>query len=378
MSLSSNPTLLSLLRTSHVAQSRAVLTAVDGSTFDLIVLGGSVTVDARRAVRRSVTLETLDLDGTLTGAGYNAPLAPFGAEVSVFRGVIDPDAGVMTSETEVLLGTFRITSVDLQVKEDGAVLISIAGEDNAYTISRLLRYKTKTALEIASGTLISDSVSVGAMQKILDNLTGAVVFPRNLPTVTSYLGSYKWFGSDPDEDPWIALTALATCIGYEVYFSNEGVITMSQPPTLTGDPDWTYLQDEENVVLGVSRGLTAEGIYNGVIMSSQSSAAVTGSAYDTDPNSPTNSTSFFGKRPMRIDSPYVRTASQAATAAQRLLSLYIGQPVSWEQVPNPAMDVRDRVRLVESRLNMDVTVVVDAFTIPLDPGGVMSVEGRAA
>lgn len=377
MSLSSNPTLLSLLRQSHVAGVRVSLTAVGGETFDLPVIGGAVTVDARRGVRRSVSLETIDTDGTLTRAGYNAPLTPFGAEIRVYRGVVDPSAGVMTTETEVLLGTFRVTAVDLNIGADGAVNVSVAGEDRAYYVSRL---RFSKALEVPAGTRISDSSTTtpGTMQRILDNLTGSSAFPRSLPNITSTLGTYKWFGSDPEEDPWLALTELAECAGYEVYFTNEGSITASLPPALTGTPTWEYLQDERNVVLGLSRSLSAENIYNGVQMQSQSGEAVYGEAYDTTPTSPTNSNSAFGKRPIRIDSPYVRTGSQAASAANRLLPLYIGQPVRWDQIPNPAMDVRDRVRIVEERLGLDVTAIVDSFQIPLDPGGTMTVEGRVA
>lgn len=374
MSLSSDPLLLELLRTTHTAISRCVLITPEGVEYDLPVVGGSVTVDARRSVRRSMSLETLDLDGTLTATGYYAPLNPFGAELQAYRGVMLPDN---LGKVEVLLGTFRVTAVDLRIGADGALRVSVSGEDRAYYVSRM-RYSR--ALEVPNGTRISDpsTSAPGVMQRILDNLSGLASFPRSLPTLTSNLGSYKWFGSDPEEDPWFALMQLAQCVGYEVYFTNEGTITASLPPGLTGDPTWEYLQDENNVVLGLSRSLSAENIYNGVQLQSQSGSAVSGEAYDEDPNSPTSARPPFGKRPIRFDNPYLRTVAQARSAASRLLPLYVGQPIRWEQVPNPAMDVRDRVRIVESRLGLDVTAIVDAFTIPLDPGGTMTVEGRVA
>jgi hypothetical protein len=213
------------------------------------------------------------------------------------------------------------------------------------------------------------------MQQVL-NRVKANSLPRNLPTIASSVGTYKWIGSDPQEDPWVALTDLATCIGYELYITADGTITATVPPSITGTIDWEYLQDENNVVLSVSRSMSAEGVYNGVQMQSQSSTYAYGEAYNRDSLSPT-STVYLGERPFKIESPYVRTANQAEAAAERLLPLYAGQPISWTQVPNPAMDVRDRVRLVEARLGIDATVIVDALTVPLDPGGTMSVEGRA-
>ena len=116
MSLSTDPTFLSLLRKSHVAQSRAEL-ILGGSKFaDLEVVGGSVSVDARRGVRRSLSLETLDVDGSLTRAGLSSPLSPLGdTEIKVYRGVVDPSVGAVTANTEVLLGIFRVTSVDQKV-----------------------------------------------------------------------------------------------------------------------------------------------------------------------------------------------------------------------------------------------------------------------
>jgi hypothetical protein len=375
MPLSTDPTLLSLLRSTHTATVRAVLTDSSNAQYDLVITGGSVTIDARRGARRSLSLDVLDTDGTLTGNGYNSALAPFGARIAVYRGVLDPLTQTTPSNLEVQVGDFIVTSVSMKIDEAGVVMASVSAEDGAYAIGRT---KFKQALEIPASTRISNvsDSSPGALQRILDNLSGPLSFTRALPTISTTI-NYKWVGSDPAENPWTPMTLLAQAVGYEIYFNSVGQITASVVPSLVGSADWSYLQDESNVVLSISRTLDAEEIINGVQMAGQDSKTgkVWAEAYQTTGK---YGTGTLGIRPIKFDSPYVRNDTVAQTACTRLLNAYIGQPIEWTMIPNPAMDVRDRVRLVDTRLNLDVTALVDAITLPLDAGGSMTVRGRVA
>lgn len=371
MPLTTDSSLASLLRTSHVVTTTAI--AYDSSTgaeYTIPVVGGRVSVDATRSVRRSLTLQTVDIDGTLTPTSDNRVLTPYGTEIRVWRNTIDPATGVTYS---VQQGVFVITGVSLTATDDAGVRIDIKADDRAYLVSSSRLAKTLT---LTTGKKISEAIA-----QVLDASPVSANYDRSRLATTSYTIDTKYVQTG--DDPWQVITGLAMAAGQMAYFDVYGrVVTASIPSMddLLAYSDWSYVEDSSNTVVEVSRDFDSDGVVNGVIVigaGSDFAAAVRGETYDTFLGSPTSSNTVYGKRPTRVDSSYIRSAAQAQFVAESMLPLYVGQKVDFSMVPNPAMDVHDIVEIESTRLGFRTNVLVDSIDLPLEPSGTMRVTGRS-
>ena len=368
MPLSTSTTLAALVRSSHIVTARAV--ATNGATsLTIPILEGSIQVDARSNVRRTLSLQTVDLDGTLTPTSMAHPLAPFGSEITVWRSATDPATG---TTYEIQQGVFRITSTELTTDDMGTRIAIQASDRAAFVAAQSL----STSISLSSG------VTTGAaITQILNALPSPIKNWARGSFSSSYTIDLK--GLVAGVDLWQAIVDLSMAEGREVYYDTGGTIQQAVIPTLPTvgsiTPTWSYLEDATNVVLSVKKTLDGNNVSNGVLLigsGTDLTSGARGEAYDTNLSSPTQ-VQFFGKRVVRMDSSYVKTPAQATAVAAKLLNLYIGQPVEFEMIPNPAMDVRDLVQIQSTRLGMNLLIVVDGFTLPLAPGATMSVSGRA-
>jgi len=439
----------SAVRRSHVAVIKAEVW--DGSTKVLTLepIDGQVEIDARRNVRRTMSLTVvapdprleLDRPGSTYGAlaldystyaamgaavsNYGAlgfiddqvtvevdagivpdsvysALAPYGNEVRLWRGIrVEREvadsyadlAGAFATYTAlrasattygelaqnvteatvdelVPLGVFLITDVDVSADPAGAQ-VTVVGSDRSLRISRA---RWTSPYQITTGTATET-----AIQSLLESRWDDVEvdFVTTGDTVNAAA-----FGLETDNDPWKDAQKLAEASGDELYFDGDGTARLI--PVRDYDeatPDAVYLEDDEAMVLSLSRRLTSDKTYNGVIAqgeSSSSSATFRGEAWDEDPDSATYRYGKFGQVPMFYSSPLLTSDDMARKAAESILAKKKGvvESVEWSQIVDPSLDAGDVVQVVNADAKVDRLMVLDRLTIPLSPAGTMSAVAR--
>lgn len=131
------------------------------------------------------------------------------------------------------------------------------------------------------------------------------------------------FSFESGTDRWKAMKDLATSYGYDLYFTNTGVLVM--PPF----PDPALLSNYYTFKTGAMGNLASyekssndSRIFNHIIVIGQStnSVPVYGEAINNVAGSPT-STQELGDRVFRYNSSYITTAAQATATAKSLLAI---------------------------------------------------------
>lgn len=367
------------LASSHVVATRVDVIGSSGTT-TVYPTDGSVSVDARRSVRRSASLTFVDYDGTLTPKNADALLAPFANEIRIYRGIAEIDG----STSYYPLGVFQIVDTTVSANENG-VHISVSCEDRARAVADSKWRKSKVLTAGANiGTALVDLLTSVSLFPAADT-SGVQSTTFTVPTTHTIT-----LGSGPSLNPWTDLQTVALAAGWEIWWGADGVFYADVHPGLdVTETVATYAAGDNSTLLGLERRLTLDGISNVVSVVAEGSgiAKVTatdgtlnvpprGEASDTDPSSPTN-TEQIGERMIELSSPMFGTNAQGAEIARLILPQYIGQPITFEIVPDPSLDVRDIVRVTDDRIGLDTTVVIDTLEIPLSVKGSMKVTGRA-
>lgn len=330
---------------------------------------GSVTVDSRRAVRRTLSLTVVDEDGTLTPSqgALTGLLTPFGTELFVYRGV---EYGDLTQEL-VPLGVFVITQVQVEDGDTGQVM-SIQGSDRSIRVSR---NKFLNPYRIANGTTLEDGLTGLLRDRWIDVVTDFPATGITLPDVV--------IDAQSGGDPWSSAVTIAEAFGYDLAFDPDGVVRLSIIPDVTiDDPVEVYQDGAEAVLTSLTRTFDSSRTYNGVVVSSQGtsvSAPFRAVAWDENPNSVTYRFGEFGEVPFFFQSSLITTPEQAAITAVALLRKATGtsEAVEWAQIVNPAHDVLDVIRVRRQERDLDYVLLIDRLTVPLSPSGTMSAVARS-
>ncbi len=336
---------------------------LDGSTGDILTeitsaISGTVTLDASAAIRGRCELElAAELD--LVPAGASDPLAPFGNELKVSRGVLYSDG---TSEL-VELGVFKIRRVEPGSGTEGGT-IKITGLDRW---SRFADARFEETREIAAGTNVVTAITELAQDAwpsvTLDLGSTAIATPL-IPIVEG-------------DDRGALMQKLATDLGQELYFSGAGVLTLRPIANASTTPLWTL----EDVLTDASKVWDTERVYNRVVATGEALddvPPVRGVATDENPLSPTYYFGPFGRRPRFYVSSFITTDAQALDAAEGILAGALGtsQQISLGAVVNPAIAPGQAVRIVNKGLRLDELHVLDAVTIPLTASETMTASTR--
>lgn len=355
------------VRRSHTATFRVEVSPGAGSAerVPLEVLSGSVTADRTRAIRRTVGVQLVDADGSLTPREAEDLLAPFGTELYVWRGIRFDDGQVV----EVPLGVFRLTG--FTVAEDaGGVVLSLEGSDRSIVVSRA----GWEAPYVVKPTQIDEAIH----QLLADRFSEV---ETNFPSLGSATFRAVFDGSEGD--PWQDARGLAEAAGVELYFGPDGVATVQSPAGDSTVPVVEYRDGEYATILSTSRKLSStSGVYNAVVASAEHSdlpEPLRAFVVDDDPTSPTYYHGEFGKVHRRWSSQLVRTQGQLDAAAESMLNGVLGasEDVEVEQVVNPALQPNDVVTIDRARAGLDdVRLVLDVVVVPLVPGDSMSFSGR--
>lgn len=328
-----------------------------------LVLGGSVTMEARSVVRASASFDIL---GRWSDVGTSR-LTPYGNRVVLQRGIrIDP-----WSIEWVTLGTFRITSV-AQTDEAAESSMNITAKD----------YGKYLADNRFDQTTITDPAKT-AVQNITDYVL------ETLPDVVviDLTGSTATGGRiDLQQDRAGGIEKLATALGAEAYFARDGSFIIEPQRSIDDDPRWGLSVGETGNIIAVARERTADRTYNRVLAKGETndtSAEGTSTPVPwaavaiTDVDDPLRYGGPFGKVTRFYVSPVLKTTEQCETAAAAILEKARGRrySMSFTTLVNPALDPGD---VVFSQLS-DGTVrrhIVDSVDHPLGPAASQSVETR--
>jgi hypothetical protein len=351
---------------SHTAVTRCELWYNGSFVEYLYPTRGSVTVDARRAVRRSGSITVIDSDGTLSPNHPTSRLTPFGGEVRIYRGVRYPLTGV---EEYVPLGVFVIASVSIRRGSNGAEL-EVLLEDRARVIMQNVFTSPYT---IAGGTNYTTAI------------TGMVT--NRYPAAEVQVGATEEWTVSVDarvygienSDPWSDICDLAQADGKEAYFDASGVFRTTAVPNLSnGGAVATFAEASDGTLLDVSMNYTADGIYNYVIASWEGTMGDVASyrVWDDDVQSPTYIYGPMGIRAYTWETSYYVNGGYLSYGADKILEAVRGFPVTFSVVPNPALDVRDIVQLTAPSIDLSSTVMIDTLTIPLNVDEAMTITGR--
>jgi hypothetical protein len=328
---------------------------------------GSVSVDSRRTVRRTMSMSIVDEDGTLTpGQGATTGLlTPYGAELFVYRGVEYAPG----DQELVPIGVFVLTQVTVEEDQNGQV-ISLQGSDRSIRVSR---NKFLDPFQIASGTTLEDGLTSLLRDRWIDVQTDFPVTGVQLPDVV--------IEAQSGGDPWAAAVSIAEAFGYDLAFDPDGVARMRVVPDVTvEDAVETYEDGAEAVLTSLTRTFDSTRTYNGVIVTSEGTRTDVPFrviVWDENPNSLTYRFGDFGEVPFFYRSSLITTVDQAVVTAEALLRKATGQSeaVDWAQIVNPAHDVLDVIRV--RRESLDFVLLIDRLQIPLAPSGVMSAVARS-
>lgn len=357
---------------------------------------GSVSVNSTGARRRSAMftvvgtglvprdmevetgpLSTFGADGEIYGGvgdvygGYTLStltglLTPYGNRFKAYRGVEHADGTL----EYVSLGVFLIEDVNIPDTGD-SLLVTVTGPDLSQLVSDA---RWTEAYTIADGTNYTEAIE----DAIADRLAG-VTFENYVTTRTTPL---LVFGEQAENDPWKDVQDMASNLGAEVFFNEDGVcVIQPQPDFLLQDTVWDFVEGDNCTVDGVERRLNRRDTYNGIIVTGEnpsSGAPARAEAWDENPNSPTYRGGDFGEKPRFYASPFIATDAQAQDVANAMLRQYTGldESVSVSGVPVPMLDVWDVVTVRRGRSNLNAAFLVTRVTIPFEADGTMSVELR--
>jgi hypothetical protein len=348
------------------ARTARVRATVDyGALEDVQLVGGSVSVDATRSVRRTCSVQILDPLRTLAPDSGSDVITPFGTELTLESG-FEIGSGV----EYVPLGVFVLTSVTVEAAGNG-VQLTVEGSDRSL---RIARNRWSAPFRIGPGTLAVDGLTALLTDRWAD-------CPIAFDPLTEVIEGGWTATPGESSDPWADAVALAAGLGLDLAFNAAGWATLKQIPDVTSaDPVATYIDGDHALVTRITRGLTMDGRYNGVIVSGESPegvAPVTAQAWDDDPSSPTCRTGRLGEVPRFYTSSLITTVAQAQATADAMLRKELGaaESVSWTQVQNPAHDAYDVIAITRPEVGVDARYVIESLSIPV-AGGTMTGSAR--
>lgn len=334
------------------------------------VLDGSVTLDSTAASRGRLELTLAVDDDALVPTSSSSLLAPFGNEIRVSRGVRIDDRTQLSQ-----LGIFGIDRCSVQDSGED-IQISLSGLDRSW---HFIDSPFELPHSFASG------LTVNAL--LLDVLTAADAWAAS-HLVTAFAATTPLLPAlfvEEGESRWDFAQGLATAIGGELYFNDQGVLVL-EPTARAGPVAATFAEGEGGLLLGINRDWDRANVYNRVIVTGETTSDTEdavpprGVATDDDPASPTYYGGPFGKKPYWYANDKITTDAQARTAAEAMLARALGAPdnIGFGSVVDPARRPGDLVRITRERLGVNENHLIDGLTIPLTVEGEMSGRTRVA
>lgn len=338
---------------------------------DISFVDGSVKVDRGSDVRRSLSLSVAD--PAEFPVGPTDKFGVYGQRLYVEAGLQYMDGSI----ERVPAGTFVITSISGNI-HTGPLAIEASG----------LEILLKRALwDTATSTKPYTNAAAFLAFHIPDTVVGASFVNGSTLGSTTTLATKTW---DANSDKWTAMREVADSVGCELFCDATGVFRLVDIPDPFGvavAPIWDVSTGDYGVMVSANMELSADGVYNRVIVTGENSAdnapPVRGTATITSTSDPLYYGGPFGKVTKSYSSSLVTSTTQANATAKALLAKYraSNRTVSLETVPNAALDAGDRIRVNYGPAALPEIHVVNSFDIPLSVGtgafAISTVSGKA-
>jgi len=327
------------------------------------LITGSVGIDYTRSERR--ILDNLELDNrdgmldpdSIDGFWYDKIIKPF-------RGIKYPkDPAPPLYEKfgiwEMQLGEFMIDRIG-DAHEN--TIVRISGRD--YT-KKCLTSKLEHSMSFPAGTYIYDLISALA--------ANAGIRKLRLPFVTNTIGTQ--LDLERGTERWAVMLQAAQSGSYDLFFDNEGYLTMAPMPDPFLDAPFMSFQSGQNLVT-YEKSVNDSELYNHVIVTSNQESVeggevllpYFGEAKNTDPDSPTN-VDRIGDRLLPHEAAFMTSDQQCRELAEALLRVHQleSYEINWSSIVYPHADVGKVVQVVEPKKGTATPTkfLLDTLNLPL-------------
>lgn len=329
---------------------------VDPATGTLVQsVGGRVDV-GRQRIRRSGTVDLLDISGTAVPNDVKDLFVPMITEVRPWHGVIYWDA--TAAETTARIDREWVPLATLVVVDVVGAYprVTISGYDRMWYLSRFTAPHT-----VASGTNVATALTALLYKQIpsghlaldipsTDHTTGLVVF-------------------DEQADSADAAATIAATAGWALYPDPTGVIVARAEPSVEDTPVATYESGPDSITMRPAHTVSAADAVNVWVTSGDGAdltAPVRGYWEDTNPGSLTY-VGRVGRRPNFHSSSLYRTTAQANLGARTLGTRNTGLAdiLTVPAIPNHALESGDVIQVRDPDQGIDQAVLADAFNLPM-------------
>lgn len=347
------------VRSSHRRVARVALldSSLVAQSYLAGVVDGSVTIASDR--RRSCSLSIADTDGTLAPSTSADPLYP-NRLIRVDRGVV-----VGGAEEWVSLGVFAIDRPSVTVGP-AATSLGIQAQDR-------LKFALKSSFTVP--TRYDAGIAIGTVIAAIAADAGMGSFNRFDDGGKSLAADRAFETGDNRVD---AMRAISHDYGLDLYVDADGYLVMTAELTIATLPDTSFVFERgaDAVMLGVTKDLNDDRLYNHVLVVGEASdmVPINAEARDLNPDSPaydpTDGSGPIGDRLYTYSSAMIRNIDQAQEVANALLLsvALIEESISVQSMVNPALEVGDVIGVIEARSRTNDLYLIDGLTIPLDKG----------
>lgn len=315
---------------------------------NLPVEEGQVEFDEQSFVRGRLTLR-LAVTPDLIPKAATDPLAPYGQELHVRRGIRHPDGGLEL----ISLGWFRIQSVGItegwNYVEGGTspwqttgASLDVDAVDRAVKISDAQFLSPEKPVYTASCTneikrLVRTQVKIGTWNVIDAPVPPDLVYSDDRAAVVQALCSAMDGIGYMDADGLFVVRKIdtATNTGYTAEIGPRGTMI-----------NWSYV-------------LTRDGVYNAVVARGQNSDRAPVQFLVTETQGPTRFDGPFGQAPLIFNSAFITSVADAyrivnSTVASLRNSRDV--EITLQIVPNPALEVGDMIWINTPRGAVDARI----------------------
>lgn len=350
---------------SHTVATKVEILEAGAVLWEGYVSDGNIGFDNNDKYYRKGKITINSDDRDLIPGVKESFLSPFGTELRLSRGIKYPDG-----TTELIpMGYFIMTKTRAVDSGQGLQLL-VDADDRSVKVDRA---RFESTYSVAKSTNIGT-----AIMNIIQLRAPWADFSVDLSTLTDATSPGQVF--EQGDNPWQACYKMAEDIGFRLYFNQYGEVAMREKPSTlgVGTYAWEFIDGEDGNLLYIDREFTVEATYNKMVVVGEpkDSAAVSGSAEDDDPTSPTYVDGPFGVVPRFYSSPFINTTAQATATAKKMLVEHLGsqENLHIQALPMVALEPTDFVWVRRTRIGVETGYHVSKVTVPMVHDRAMDVQ----
>lgn len=353
----------SALAAPHLLSAR--IDVYDGYGTDAELLASNIpftngTVAASLTSRVARTM-SFGIDSDWYPQTQNGILAPYGNVIRAYRGIEMGD-GSTTYVFPVFTGRIQY------VQKNSAGLVQVECSDPGADV---VDFGFENPENSSPGSLVPDEI-----KRLINQVLPGIGF-GTFDDYSETVKALTW-----EQDRGAALDEMAFAVGSYWYALADGQFVLRKYPwTVSTAPITTFSDGEGGIVTSWAVSRSRATVFNSVIVTGErlnGDAPALGIARDTTPGSATEYGGHFGVRTefLRLQTPGTDGAAQTAANDALRRDISLQESWSWDMIPDASVELGDVITLdVDGQIGL--IQVVEAFTLPLDLQGPMTVTGRS-